>query len=72
MPLHMSRRVLLALTAVAAGPEAGMMRVLLINPNSNQKTTDMMVRIAQGLAPDNIDLDLPDFLRRAPKIGSAS
>jgi allantoin racemase len=57
MPPHMSRRSLLALTAIAAGPEAGMMRILLINPNSNQKTTQMMVRIAQSVAPDNIEIE---------------
>jgi allantoin racemase len=31
-------------------------RILLINPNSNQATTDMMVRIAQSAAPNDIEI----------------
>ncbi len=31
-------------------------RILLINPNSNQATTDMMVRIAQSAAPDGVEI----------------
>jgi Asp/Glu/hydantoin racemase len=35
---------------------AGTTRILLINPNSNQATTDMMVRIAQSAAPNDIEV----------------
>jgi hypothetical protein len=31
-------------------------RILLINPNSNQATTDMMVQIAQSAASDDIKI----------------
>jgi Asp/Glu/hydantoin racemase len=31
-------------------------RILLINPNSNQATTDMMVRIAQSAAPTDVEI----------------
>jgi Asp/Glu/hydantoin racemase len=31
-------------------------RILLINPNSNQATTDMMVRIAQSAAPPDFEI----------------
>jgi allantoin racemase len=57
------RRSLLALTGVASMsgliPSRGFAnttRVLLINPNSNQATTDMMVRIAQSAAPDAVEI----------------
>jgi len=33
-----------------------MTRILLINPNSNQATTDMMVRIAQSAAPKDVEI----------------
>ncbi len=35
---------------------AGKHRILLINPNSNQATTDMMVQIAQSNAPDGVEI----------------
>jgi allantoin racemase len=40
------------------GPAHGAVahRILLINPNSNQKTTDMMVKIAQSAAPNDIEI----------------
>jgi Asp/Glu/hydantoin racemase len=33
-----------------------MTRILLINPNSSQTTTDMMARIAQSAAPDGVEI----------------
>jgi len=33
-----------------------MTRILLINPNSSQATTDMMVRIAQSAAPNGVEI----------------
>lgn len=41
---------------VAAGRVAGVTRILLINPNSSQATTDMMVRIAQSAASDHVEI----------------
>jgi allantoin racemase len=35
---------------------AGTIRILLINPNSNKATTDMMVRIAQSGAPEGVEV----------------
>ena len=35
---------------------AGTIQVLLINPNSNKATTDMMVRIAQSAAPEGVEV----------------
>jgi allantoin racemase len=59
-----SRRHLLAVTGAAAmtgliasrgrANAAGTHRILLINPNSNKATTDMMVQIAQSAAPDDV------------------
>src|SRR5262249_24475592 len=43
-------------TVVAEGPGAGITRILLINPNTNQTTTDMMVRIAQSSASNNVEI----------------
>jgi allantoin racemase len=61
-----SRRNLLAVTGAASmaglmasrGPAhaAAAHRIVLINPNSNQATTDMMVRIAQSAAPDDVEI----------------
>jgi allantoin racemase len=60
-----SRRHLLAVTGAAAttglvascGPvSAAGTRILLINPNSNQATTDMMVQIAQAAAPGDVEI----------------
>jgi allantoin racemase len=61
-----SRRHLLAVTGAAAmtglmasrGPvsAAGTHRILLINPNSNKATTDMMVQIAQSAAPSDLEI----------------
>jgi allantoin racemase len=59
-----SRRRLLALAGAAsasglimdAGRAAGPIRILLINPNSSQATTDMMVRIAQSAAPSDVEI----------------
>jgi hypothetical protein len=31
-------------------------RILIINPNSSQATTDMMVRIAQSAASDGVEI----------------
>ncbi len=49
-------RGLIAPACAAAGPVAGMRRILLINPNTSQTTTDMMVRIAQLVASDNVEI----------------
>jgi len=38
------------------GPNAGTIRILLINPNSSQATTDMMVRIAQSAASKDVEI----------------
>ena len=35
---------------------AGTTRILLINPNTSQATTDMMVRIAQSAAPKDVEI----------------
>jgi allantoin racemase len=61
-----SRRHLLAVTGTAAmtglmasrSPvsAAGTHRILLINPNSNKATTDMMVQIAQAAAPGDVEI----------------
>jgi allantoin racemase len=57
-----SRRKLVAVTGAASVTSLclahGAMahRILLINPNSNQATTDMMVRIAQSTAPADIEI----------------
>jgi allantoin racemase len=62
-----SRRKLLAVTGAASmvtgvmasrGPvnAAAARRILLINPNSNKATTEMMVQIAQSAAPDDIEI----------------
>jgi allantoin racemase len=40
---------------IATGP-AAKTRILLINPNSSQATTDMMVRIAQAAAPSDVEI----------------
>jgi allantoin racemase len=60
------RRWLLAVTGAASttgffasgGPAgaASTRRILLINPNTNQATTDMMVRIARSAAPNDIEI----------------
>jgi allantoin racemase len=57
------RRTLLTLVGAASmsGPitsraAVGTIRILLINPNSNRATTDMMVRIAQSAAPEYIEI----------------
>jgi Asp/Glu/hydantoin racemase len=44
------------ITIVAAAPVVGMTRILLINPNTSQATTDMMVRIAQSAASNDIEI----------------
>ena len=49
-------RGLIAPACAAAGPVGGMRRILLINPNTSQTTTDMMVRIAQLVASDNVEI----------------
>lgn len=41
---------------IVVGPAAGTARILLINPNTSQATTDMMVRIAQSAASNNIEI----------------
>jgi allantoin racemase len=59
-----SRRHLLAVTGAAAmtdltasrGAAAGAHRILLINPNTNKATTEMMVKIAQSAAPADIEI----------------
>jgi allantoin racemase len=60
-----SRRHLLvtgaaALTGLTASrgrvSAAGTHRILLINPNSNKATTDMMVQIAQAAAPGDVEI----------------
>jgi allantoin racemase len=60
-----SRRHLLAVTGATAtaglmasrGPvSAAGTRILLINPNTNKTTTDMMVGIAQSAAPGDIEI----------------
>jgi Asp/Glu/hydantoin racemase len=59
-----SRRKLLAVTGAASmtglmasrGNAVGTHRILLINPNSNKATTDMMVQIAQSVAPNNVEI----------------
>jgi allantoin racemase len=38
------------------GPAAGITRILLINPNTSQATTDMMVQIAQSAASNNVEV----------------
>ena len=43
-------------TVVAVGPGAGITHILLINPNTSQATTDMMVRIAQSAASNNVKI----------------
>jgi len=58
----MTRRTLLALTGAAAtgggmkAAQAGKTRVLLINPNSSQATTAMMVQIAQSTASPDVEI----------------
>jgi Asp/Glu/hydantoin racemase len=66
MPVRILRRHLLALigassttgliTSRDARAEGGKLRILLINPNSNQATTDMMVRIARSAASNDIEI----------------
>lgn len=66
MHIRISRRRLLAVTGMAStiglmasrGPVAAASthRLLVINPNSNQATTAMMVRIAQSVAPANVEI----------------
>jgi allantoin racemase len=61
-----SRRHLLAVTGAAAmtgftalrrpAGAADTRRILLINPNTNKATTEMMVKIAQAAAPDGIEI----------------
>jgi allantoin racemase len=61
-----SRRQLLAVTGAASmtgvmasrGPVSASAahRILLINPNSNKATTEMMVQIAQSAAPDDMEI----------------
>jgi allantoin racemase len=61
---RMSRRSLLALAGAASmsglaparAAEAGPIRILLINPNSSQATTDMMVKIAQSVAAKDVEI----------------
>lgn len=43
-------------TVDSAGPGAATIRILVINPNSSQATTDMMVRIAQAAAPADVEI----------------
>ncbi len=45
-----------SLIAVDSAAAASPRRILLINPNSNQATTAMMVRIAQAAAPADIEI----------------
>src|SRR5689334_21846783 len=67
MRTRISRRSLVALTGAASGAlimsrdlgyaaDTGPIRILLINPNTNQATTEMMVRIAQSTAPGNVEI----------------
>ena len=65
MPIRIARRNLFALIGAAstgliqshgARAETGKSRILLINPNSNQATTDMMVQIAQSAAPADVEI----------------
>lgn len=61
-----SRRHLLAATGAATMTDlmasrrpagaADTRRILLINPNTNKATTEMMVKIAQAAAPDGIEI----------------
>jgi allantoin racemase len=61
-----SRRHLLAVTGAAAmtglmasrrpAGAADSRRILLINPNTNKATTEMMVKIAQSAAPSDIEI----------------
>jgi allantoin racemase len=44
-------------SAVIAGAQVvGTIRILVINPNSSQATTDMMVRIARAAAPNDVEI----------------
>lgn len=50
----------------------GMTRILLINPNSSQTTTDMMVAIAQSVAPHGVTVQGATARRGVPMIVDAS
>ena len=60
--MRLPRRSLLALISVAStfkaarAGAAGKARILLINPNSSQATTEMMVQIAQSAASEALEI----------------